>query len=527
MSTLQKILLTSLILALNACNIPNTEAGSPPPESTTESQATPESLPAANSELINLWVDPQNGSDSNDGLTPTTSLKTLDAAWQKIPQEQALMNGYTIHILPGALSAEQMPNYWEYRQGTPASPITILAENGLGSVTLTGGINMFEVQYLTLQGLQIIPEPAGDVFHCERCQHITIKESILNGRDGAQETVKINQSQHISLINNEISGAYDNAIDFVAVQFGEITGNRIHNAQDWCAYAKGGPAYLIIQNNEIFNCGTGGFTAGQGTGFQFMSAPWLNYEAYDIKVINNVIHDTEGAGLGVNGGYNILLAYNTLYKVGSRSHVIEVVYGLRSCDGQPGDEGRERCQEYLQAGGWGTTAVDDGTNAINIGNKNVYIFNNLIYNPTGFRSEYQHFAIYGPRSNPSESGLPLAVTDDNLLIKGNVIWNGDANMPLGIEGEDGCQPSSSTCNANQLMAENAINQFEPYLTDPENGNFSPLNGWAWASVEIPDFNWDMSVSFGDVPAGNTSNHVSLDFNSNPRLANGLPGAFIK
>ena len=60
---------------------------------------------------------------------------------------------------------------------------------------------------------------------------------------------------------------------------------------------------------------------GQGTGLQFMTAPWLHYEAYGIRVVNNIVHDTEGAGLGVNGGYNVLIAWNTLYRVGRRSHV--------------------------------------------------------------------------------------------------------------------------------------------------------------------------------------------------------------
>jgi hypothetical protein len=47
-----------------------------------------------------------------------------------------------------------------------------------------------------------------------------------------------------------------------------------------------------------------------------MRTPWLHYEAYDIKVYNNVFHDIRGAGLSVSGGYNILMAYNTLYRVG-------------------------------------------------------------------------------------------------------------------------------------------------------------------------------------------------------------------
>jgi hypothetical protein len=42
--------------------------------------------------------------------------------------------------------------------------------------------------------------------------------------------------------------------------------------------------------------------------------PWLEYEGYGMKLTNNVIYDVWGAGLGVNGGYSILMAHNTLYR---------------------------------------------------------------------------------------------------------------------------------------------------------------------------------------------------------------------
>ena len=56
----------------------------------------------------------------------------------------------------------------------------------------------------------------------------------------AHETVKVNQCQYIYIEDCDISGADDNAVDFVAVQYGHVHGNRIHNAQDWCMYTKGG-----------------------------------------------------------------------------------------------------------------------------------------------------------------------------------------------------------------------------------------------------------------------------------------------
>ncbi|MFZ5820577.1 MAG: right-handed parallel beta-helix repeat-containing protein, partial [Chloroflexota bacterium] len=395
-------------------------------------------LPAAgsydtgNPALRDLWVDPVHGDDGNDGATPATALRTLTAAWQGIPSGVALAQGVRINLQPGTYPEASIPLYWEARYGTYSAPIWIRG-NGTsrGQVILQAGLNIFDTRHIYFENLSASLN--GDVFHCEQCDHVLLRNVAFNGGGAAQETIKANQSQYLYVENSDITGAYENVIDYVSVQYGHILNSRIHNGGDWCAYVKGGSAYLRVEANLIYDCGTGGFSAGQGTGFQYMTAPWIQYEAYDVKVVNNIIHDTEGAGLGVNGGYNILLAYNTLYRVGSRSHVIEVVYGLRSCDGQLGAPGRELCQQYLNQGGWGTTEVDNGVNAIHISDRSVYIYNNVVYNPAGFQSQWTHFAIYDARSNPAFSNIPTATTDAELRIRGNVIWNGSASMPLGVE----------------------------------------------------------------------------------------------
>jgi hypothetical protein len=321
-----------------------------------------------------------------------------------------------------------------------------------------------------------------------------------------------------------ITEAWNRAVDFVAVQHGHIVGNRVHNAQDWCMYQKGGSAYFRVEGNEFYDCGTGGFTAGQGTGFQFMTAPWLHYEAYDIKVVNNLIHDTAGAGLGVNGGYNILLAYNTLYRVGVRDHVLEIVHGRRGCDG--GDAAH--CQPLIDAGGWGLT----GDEAQFIPNRNVYVYNNIIYNPAGYQSS-QQFDIRGPVTPPPGSNAPNpAYADDGVRIRGNLIWNGPSELPLGIEdSSQGCQDANPTCNAAQLRADNAINTLEPQLANPRCGDFHPLAGGNVFGAGVPTFVLP-TFAGGDqpttppVPPGTLENVVGIDRAGATRATPSPPGAYI-
>ncbi len=494
-----------------------TAASSPALPPATGSTAIPP-LPAG---ALVLWVDIANGDDANTGESRAVALRTLDEAWARIPAGQPLTRAVQILLAAGDYPEDALPNYLELRYGTAEAPIYIQSADGPGTATLRGDLNIYDTHYLVLQDFNIIPDPAGDAFHCELCTHITLSGMVISGGEQqAHETIKINQSQYITIENSDISGAGDNAIDFVAVQYGRISGNRIHNAADWCIYVKGGSAYLTIESNEIFDCGTGGFVAGQGTGLEFMTAPWLQYEAYDILFINNLIHDTEGAGMGVNGGTNILLAYNTLTRVGLRSHVLEVVYGLRSCDGDAA-----ACAERLALGGWGTTEI--ATEGEPIPNLNVYILNNIIYNPAGVQSQWQQFAIHGPRAASSGSNLPATVTSDTgLVIQGNVIWNGPVGHLLGIEDSDqGCQPANPTCNIAQLIAENAINTLEPQFTDPANGDYSPLPGgnlFGLALAPLPTFGW---AALPGVPVGSASLAIPTDYNGDPRPAAGPPGAF--
>lgn len=464
--------------------------------------------PIGSPTLTAVYVDPINGDDTNDGATAQTALRTITAAWNRIPMGVELTTGYHLQLLPGEYPEAVIPVYWESRYGSYEHPVII---EGDATTVLTAPINLFDSRYLYFLGFTL--SPGVDAFHCERCDHVLLRDLTITGADPetyqSQETVKFNQSTHIYIENSAMSGAWDNALDFVAVQHGHVVGNRIYNAGDWCAYAKGGSAYITYEVNTIFDCGTGGFSAGQGTGFQFMVPPYAQYEAYYIRFINNIVHDTDGAGVGVQGGFNILIAYNTFRNIGARSHLLEVVFGSRSCDGQPGDDGRERCDAYAAQGGWGNSVVADGENYVRIPNRHVYIYNNVFYNPNQ-ASQYQHFTIFQPYSGASQIGSNVPVptrADDDLRIVGNVIWNSTADHPLGIEYDAGCAADNPTCNEAQLRRDNAINIAAPY--DQGGRLIATLS-----PVELPPFIDDDPA----VPALATANEVTRDYFGFRRIA---------
>lgn len=481
--------------------------------------------------LTDIWVDPDNGNDANTGAARQTALRTVTAAWNRIPMNVTLTTtGYRVMLARGIYPESALPNYLEARYGAFQFPIIFQAADGRGTAILQGDLSIFDSRYFYLIDINIEPSPPGDTLHCELCDHFLMRGVRMNGgvfvpgganQQLAHDNLKINQSQYVYLEDSNVSGAGDNAVDFVAVQYGAIVGNRIHNANDWCAYIKGGSAYFRIEANEIYDCGTGGFTAGQGTGFQFMVSPWLHYETYDVKIVNNIIHDTEGAGLGVNGGYNILLAYNTLYRIGSRSHAVEFVHGRRGCDGGRAD----LCQPLLDIGGWGLTTEEQQF----IPNRNVFFYNNIIYNPTGFQSP-QHFEIRGSLTPPTGSNAPNpSIADQNVQVRGNMIWNGPADLPLGIEDPAaGCQDANPTCNATQLRADNAINTVQPQLINPAACDFRPAQAgsvFSATTFDIPAFGWSDAPITPPVPQGTLSNAVARDYTGAIRSASGPPGAY--
>lgn len=347
-----------------------------------------------------LWVNP-SGSDSAPG-TRSQPLRSVTEAWARVRAQPGISTA--VHVSGTA----QSPGYWEDYAG---APVTFIGGE------FTNDINMYRVANVTFDGVRI--HRAGDVFHCERCENVTLRNVDFDGQGAAHETIKVNQSSHITIRDSIITGTYENAIDFVAVQHALIADNDISNGPDpgtdWCAYVKGGSAHITVRDNHIHHCGTGGFTAGQGTGFEFMVAPWLHYEAEDIDVFDNVIHDTDGAGLGVNGGHHIRMSGNALHHTGYRSHAVEFVHGARSCDGDTA-----ACQAYNNTSGWGGVGMDGQY----IPNKDVWFGNNVIANDPGRGSRWQQVQVGEPVQPPRGSNVPSpSRADDGLTITNNIFWN--------------------------------------------------------------------------------------------------------
>ena len=283
----------------------------------------------------NLYASP-DGNDEAVGNAPNQPLRTISAAWARLPAASQPTDGYRILLLPGTYPCEPGPedsnciNFFADRSGSLDSPIVIQSLNGPGTVTIRGGMNISNVHYLQLIDLNLVGGGAlptnssgNNLLHIDASSHLLLRGLSVLGPDcpndtcnNLQEVLKVNQTSYLDVENSRIGGAWHSAVDFFVVQYGHFRNNQIHTAGQWCMYIKGGSAYLDIQGNELHNCQLG-FQSGQSANLAVMRSPWFHYETYAIRFTNNILHDIPGVGLSAAGAYNTLFAFNTLYRVGT------------------------------------------------------------------------------------------------------------------------------------------------------------------------------------------------------------------
>ena len=92
--------------------------------------------------LTDIWVDATGGSDGNSGSSRSLPLRTLRAAWEKIPSGATLSgNGFRLQLLPGTYPAydqadANIPGQLSDRFGSFACPVIIQSADGPNKVTL-------------------------------------------------------------------------------------------------------------------------------------------------------------------------------------------------------------------------------------------------------------------------------------------------------------------------------------------------------------------------------------------------------
>ncbi len=479
-----------------------------------------------------IYVSP-SGSDANDGATRATPLQTLRAAWQKVPAVPT--QAVRIALLPGTYPFPAGTNSFFDKTGSVDAPITLGAADGPGTAVVAGGASFGRLKHVAIEDLEFrvrLGEPyqSNNVVQVQASDRVALRRVRMFGPDAEnpnayviQEVLKVNQTTNFVVADSEIAGSYQTALDFMAVHGAQVLRNRIHSASGWCAYVKGGSANIRVEGNELFGCAVGGFAAGEGSDHQFHVPPYVTYETYGVQVVNNLFRDLQGHGVGIQGGYNTLVAHNTFYNVAQNARgygLALVAHGARSCGNQA------ICDAYVALGGWSSTT--SAWPPASIPNRHTWIHNN-VFLQDGVSTQWSTLAIYPAAAQPPTARqVPdPAYTDDDLRISGNIIWNVDRDLGIGGANQ-GCQASNPTCNPAAVLAGNLFNVTRPQLVNPSTGDWRPVAGgsvFTTPTVTIPPFAW-ADVPPG-VPQGATDNTVTTDRNGAPRSGVPVAGAYAE
>ncbi|MCJ7612292.1 MAG: hypothetical protein MUP19_08515, partial [Candidatus Aminicenantes bacterium] len=185
--------------------------------------STPNAYDIGKPTLQDLWVDPSNGNDGNSGTTRAQALRTITAAWDRIPEGALASTGYRILLVTGHYPADSVPGCMASRHGAFQFPVILQAADGPRTARLHGYLNINDVRYLYLINLDIVTDRGygggGNVVHFAACEHILIRGCRLDGFDGQerrpQETLKVNQTRYLYVEDSDIAGAFWFALDLV------------------------------------------------------------------------------------------------------------------------------------------------------------------------------------------------------------------------------------------------------------------------------------------------------------------------
>lgn len=481
-----------------------------------------------------IWVDPVAGNDVNDGSSSTKALKTLNVAMAYVPSTTTFTTtGYRIMLMPGTYSSDVSPTSYMSYQGTAKFPLILMASGGPGTVFLPF-MSVSDCQYFYLVGVNIVTASGADAFSASRCDHVYLKNCSIDGFNTSdslisQNTAAFTGSKYCYIEDCSLKHSSGALLYMSASQYGHMLRCSLDSTTGTALNISSGSAYLYLERNQIRHAAQNGLLLGGVTYLDYdFTTPWLHYDVYDIRVDNNTFEHCKKEAFIASGCYDVLVAFNTFYDCGASADNLFVAgLGRRTCASD-----KSTCSDLISAGAWGTlhsyTTDDD---AAWIPNKHLFIYNNLFYNPAGMQTAYAELGVWGPRKALAHATCPKpALADDDIQIKGNVIFNGALDKPLGLSDTSGCQDTNTICNKLTITTENTLNLKEPDLASAMFGDLHPSTGSFLLGATVypaPDFTWNDLPGKPAEPQGELSNTISIDLEGSARTgSSNAPGAYV-
>ena len=251
---------------------------------------------------LDLYVDGINGDDADDGLSPTTAKRTIQAAINEIPR--VLTDAVTVHVADGTYSEEVVLNRRQRQglhgisiEGNPGSPQSVVFD-GLGELGFGLFIteSLIQIKGITFSNfidaaVQVIGVSLNAAFSDCRFTN-NVGDAALYSEDSQEVTIRdcefLNNSSAISTHNTSVF----------------ITGSCTITGNTGRAVGVGRGGSLSVENGPLE-------VSNNGRGVECSSGSSVSFEGRaDITVMNNTGGDLiakrqstiSGYGNGTTGG---------------------------------------------------------------------------------------------------------------------------------------------------------------------------------------------------------------------------------
>jgi endoglucanase len=235
------------------------------------------------------------GDDANDGLTPATPKRTLQA----VVSSYSLLAGNRVYIDTGIYSNATSTVIDYLDKGAPGNPIEFVGAPSQGATVLTG------------------PDDCPAILNINDSSHLTFHNLTISGGrtgvncQGTQAGLNGSHDDYITFQNVHFSGASDDACRLVQVQPAVFLNCTLHSAGRAALYMTGCDAE--IRQSTLYVEGTAdGISAGSGI---------VGYvDNMRVELANSILRAENGMCFHNRGyAYVTSAAFNNLYVEGSGS----------------------------------------------------------------------------------------------------------------------------------------------------------------------------------------------------------------
>ncbi len=216
--------------------------------------------------------------------------------------------------------------------GTADAPIWIGGAPGEARPVIANGsqaLHLMQVRYLIIHDLEVSNtsqngincDDGGDYADNTATQHVIFRNLYIHdvGSGGNEDCLKLSGVNDYYVLDSEFArcggGESGSGIDHVGCHGGLLANNYFHDLSANAVQCKGGSEDIEIRGNLMVDAGVRAVNMGGSTSFEYFRPPLSttapNVEARDIRVVSNIIRDSEAA-LAFVGCVDCLAANNTL-----------------------------------------------------------------------------------------------------------------------------------------------------------------------------------------------------------------------